>query len=319
MVQENDTLSNDVRLDSQDDGMPPLEIEDSTPPEVVAEEARLLSGTPDTEDVSEPEVETPVDDIETEVALPESDVKGTQPEQPPATEQEPAEQPPQQRTYSQEEWSKMQSTFARQQAEQEKRLKEIEANFQKQQVENQVEAELRRQEQQLAQSVGLEEAQRMTRDTSNVQTVRDAFSARAELEAVRAERNQFEQQSRIGVINNWLSQLQQQHSLDIDDVAELRGLVNPAILQNDEVFVQIGEQMGRLAARLGKSASTRKTVSAERRNIVPAETPETALESGQSISPAPPNDDADMDRILNTPSWDWTDAEAELVNRRGRA
>ncbi len=324
MVQEPDTLSQASSNEPLDaDGLPPVEIEDTTDPGVIRQEETFFdSGDATAQDV-EPTPGVPAEEPGTDETPAPTAEQGTQTEPPPAppVEQEtPQSEPvPETRTYSQDEVAKIQSAYDRQVAEQNKRLQELERNYQRQQVDNQVEAELQRQEQQLTQQVGAEEARRIVRDSSNQEAVREALQARAELETVRQERNQFEQQSRMAVMNNWIANLQSQHNLSADDVGTLQSLAaNPAILSDDNAFVQTGEAMAGLAARLGATAEQRAVASSERKNLVPRETPETALESGQSIAQAPPNDDAQMAAIMDKPSWEWTDAEADLVNRRSR-
>lgn len=319
MVQEPDTLSQANRQDSLDDGLPPLEIDDSTPPEVLNTEDEFFGAPPSVQDVEETGTGTPVDESGTADTPPETDTNGTTSS--PVEEvviEEPQAEVPQQRTYTQEEWAKRQSAYDRQMAEQAARLKEIEAAQQKQAVENQIEAELRRQETSLAPTVGTEEAQRLARDPNNVNAVREALQARSELETVRQERNQYATQSKMAVMNNWLGTLKQAHGLDDADVQSLQTLVNDTVINDDAAFVQTGEAMGLLAQRLAATAGKRAVASSERKNLVPRETSETALESGQSISHAPPNEDSEAAAIMDKPSWEWTDADADLIRRRSR-
>lgn len=320
MVQEPDTLSQAARQDSQDADFPPIEIEDSTPEDVLAQEDSFFStGDASERYADEADDGTPSEEPGTEVASTETDLQGTQTgrqPQPVAESQETEPPEPPQRVRSEEEWRKMQSAYDRQIAEQNKRLRDLEERAQRQQVETQVEAELQRQEQQLAQSVGTEEARRLVRDKTNQDAVREALQARVELETMRTERNQYQQQSRVSVMQNWVGQLKSQYSLTDDDVSVLASTVNPAILQNDEAFVQTGEALGRLAQRLGNTSKQRTVATEERKNLVPRETPETALESGQSISHAPPNDEARAQAIMDKPGWEWTDEEAKFMRRR---
>lgn len=276
MVSEPNAFSNQNEQDSSDNGLPPIEIEDTTSEEVLRQEEAFFAG----EDISEAEADAGTPGV----------AEGTVDETPPEAELPPVQEPesrpeePQRRTFSEEEWRKMQSSYDRQVAELTKKQQALERQYQEQQVSNQVEAELRRQEQSLAQTVGAEEASRLVRDQNNVNSVRDAYQARSELEQLRNERNQYASQSRMATMNNWITSLKQQHSLSDADVQTLQGLAATATGADDNAYVQTGEMIGQLAARLAASGQQRSVASEERRKLVPRETPETALESGQSVS-----------------------------------
>ena len=71
--------------------------------------------------------------------------------------------------------------------------------------------------------------------------------------------------------------------------------------------------MEKAAKRLGRQKAADAKAVADRRALVPAETKATSLESGISGSSSPESDEARLERINRTPSWEWSDADYKYM------
>ena len=264
-------------------------IEDTTTPEVLAQEAAVLAGTaPDAVEVPEaPAAEAPAEPAATSEAQ----------AAPTATETPPAPQP---RTYTEEEVRQFRES-ARGRIDAERRQKD-EAHRLLREVNREalVEAALRQEEARLAPTMGVDEARTFVRDPSRVNTVRQNYVAQDRLRDVEAEQAQaaVEQEGQAKTITARL--LAQQHNVAAEDQELLLSISTP-------------DAMEKMAKRLGRQKAEKAKETAERRAQVPAETKATSLESGISGSSSPESDEARLERINRTPAWEWSDADYKYM------
>ena len=262
-------------------------IEDTTTPEVLAQEAAVLAGTaPDAVEVPEaPAAEAPA-----EPAPPP-------PAEPSALETPPAPQP---RTYTEEEVRQFRES-ARGRIDAERRQKdEAQRALRDVNREAMVEAALRQEEARLAPTMGTDEARAFVRDPARVSAVRENATAKEELRALR----------------------EQQASRDEDIEAASRVIFarlvtreNNLTAEDQEILATIGtpEGMEKTAKLLAQRKTAKGKEAADRRAMVPAETKATSLESGISGSSSPESDEARLERINRTPSWEWSDADYKYM------
>ena len=265
-------------------------IVDETSPEQVAVEAKIASGQkPDAEPEApvekapEPVVETPVAEAPT-------------PPAPPTVE---AVKPVQQaRVFTEEQVRQMQSSWDRQiaqanrvAAEHQKRLQEFDLN-------TAVEAHLRTQEKQLEPTLGAEEARRVVRSPDNERAVKESFSDRQELKTMKEREAQLVQEQELQAKSTIAWRLSQMYGVSDQHAGLLMSVSEPA-------------HMEALAKTLGNQAR------ASVRTQVPVETHKTRLESPTPSSPGVESFDRRLERINQTPSSEWSDADWEFM-RTGR-
>ena len=273
-----------------------FEIEDTTQPEALAQEAAVLAGQtpPSIEEVPEAtEAETPAEPAETPAAQAEPPA-AVAPATPPA---------PQPRTYTEEEVRQLRES-ARGRIEAERRqAQEAQRQLREMNRESMVEAALRSEEARLAPTMGADEARAFVRDPSRVNTVRQNYVAQDRLRDVEAQQAQaaVEQEQQAKAIT--ARHLSQQFGVAADDLEILMATSTP-------------EAMEKTAKRLGTQTAAKAKEIAERRAQVPAETKATSLESGVSGSASPESDDARSERLNMTPSWEWTDADYAYMKRQ---
>ena len=274
------------------DGLPEFNIQDTTTPEQLAIEGK------DDGQADQPEVETP--QVETEqVASPDTE----QETPPPPAVEAPAEQPTpeveQPRSFSQEEVSKMQSNWMRQLNETNEaniRLKVEQDRFN---LDTEVEVRLKQQEAQLAAQYGEADAQKIVRAPDNVTAVRQAQTLaqeNARLKADATSSDQMQEQTAKGII---AQQVMARHGLETADYEHLLATTTPQAMET-------------LAGRLS-SNNQAQNQKQEKLARVPAETPETALESGHSTGSAAESWDDKLTRIRQKPSSEWSDADHDFM------
>lgn len=289
-----------------------FEMDDSTPTEVQAEEARFFGEF--AEESAEPE--------STEQGASETDEAGAEaepsesPQQAEQQPQEPAEEPQPESTVFTEEQVRereaaakaaVQAAKDKELAERDRRLAELEKRVQSFDLDKEVEAELRRQEARLEPQYGSEEARRIVRSQDNVDTVRQGREAQLQLKQAEAQQRIYAEQQEQYAKATVAQQFMQQYNVSGDDLEVLMATTTP-------------QAMEQVAKRLGSANVQRSEKSAQTKEAVPRETPETALENGRSTTQAPTNEDDRVDQLLNTKTYDqMSDEEYELVTRRQRA
>ena len=301
---------------TQDDGLPPLEIDDSTPPEVMELSEAWERGeqidqdgeggeTEEQGDGGGAEAEAPATG---EVEPPEAEQKSQEPPEP-----EPEKPPP--KIQDTPEWRRLQSSLDSQRIAAIKRAEEAEKRLQQFNLETEVEAALRREEARLEPTVGAEEARRVARDPSRVREVRESIEARAETEALRQQAQAGIAAQKSTALDGWIAQLQTAYSLSTDDVEQLRGVARHGVALDGDAYVEFGETLGGMAKRLGTVQKSRQEAERKRRERVPNGTPETALETGVSTAHAPPDDEAIAQSAEWKPASEWTEREQEVMRR----
>ena len=264
-------------------------IEDTTTPEVLAQEAAVLAGTaPDVVEVPEaPAADTPAEPA----ATPEAQAAPTATETPPA---------PQPRTYTEEEVRQFRDS-ARGRIEAERRQAE-EARRALREVNREAmgEAALRQEEARLAPTMGADEARSFVRDPARVSAVRENATAKDELRALREQ---------------WAARDEDIEGASRVIFARLVTRENNLTAEDQEILATIGtpEGMEKTAKILGQRKTAKVKETADRRAQVPAETKATSLESGISGSSSPESDEARLERINRTPSWEWSDADYKYM------
>lgn len=275
---------------SQEDGSGDFEIIDETSPEQVAVEQQVLAGRPITEsrEGSSPE---PVDEPVKESAPTEMPASAPAGETTP-----PAPQAPTQpiRTYSQEEYSRAQAAWERQITEARKQSEAAQQKIAQFDLNASVETQLRAQEINLEPTLGQDEARRIVRTPENEQEVRSGVEAKQQLAqyeaAFAAQEVQQEQQAKYQVIDGFA----RQYKLSQNDMKVLLSINDPYAMEA-------------AAARLGSNGAS----------MVPRENPQTQLESGVPSASAPESPDALIERLNNTPAWEWTESDERFM-RTGR-
>ena len=275
---------------SQEDGSGDFEIIDETSSEQVAVEQQVIAGQPITESREDSNLEPAGEPIE------ESAPAETPAPAPVGQPTPPAPQAPTQpiRTYSQEEYSRAQAAWERQIAEARKESTAAQQRMAQFDLDTAVETQLRGQEQNLESSLGEDEARRVVRTPENEQEVRSGVEAKQQLAqyqaAFAAQDVQQEQQAKYQVMDGFA----RQYNLSQDDLKVLLSINDP-------------HAMEAAAARLGSGGAP----------MVPPENPQTQLESGVPSASAPESSDALIERLNNTPAWDWTESDERFM-RTGR-
>jgi len=273
----------DPTADDQD-----LVIEDTTSPEQLAREAEIGSGTPPgREPVAEPDSESPAE--------------ATPPAEPPQAEAPEAQVPPTPptRTYTEEEYRRIQSAKDREVAAERRRAEDAQRRLNELNLDAQVEAYLRTEEQRLAQQLGPDEARQFVRTPERTKTVRDHYVSQQRLQEVQQRETQMglEQELQAKVITA-------RHFIQTYNVAA----------EDQELLLAVNtpDEMEKVAKRLGRKVQQ----NAARRAAVPAETQQTSLESGMSGTSAPESEDTRVGRLNDTPSWEWSDDDIRFMRRQ---
>lgn len=208
------------------------------------------------------------------------------------------------RTFSQDEVAKMQSAWMRQIQQSERDRVAAEEDRDRFNLDAEVESRLRQQEAQLAAQYGEEDARKIARSPDNVDAVRNERTLSQEngrLRAAFASQQVTQEQQAKGIV---AQQLMSQHGLQTDDYGLL--------LETTSV-----QGMQSLARRLSNQTLANRQQRQEKLARVPAETRETALETGHSNGAAPESFERRLTRIRQKPSYEWTDSEYEFM-RNGR-
>lgn len=275
---------------SQEDGSGDFEIIDETSPEQVAVEQQVMAGQPITESREDSNLEPAGEPIE------ESAPAGMPAPAPVGQPTPPAPQAPTQptRTYSQEEYSRAQAAWGRQIAEARKENAAAQQRIAQFDLDTVVETQLRSQEANLESSLGEDEARRVIRTPENEQAVRSGIEAKQEVAqykaAFAAQEVQQEQQAKYQVMDGFA----RRYGLSQDDLKVLLSIDDP-------------HAMEAAAARIGSGGAP----------MVPPENSQTQLESGVPSASAPESSDALIERLNNTPAWDWTESDERFM-RTGR-
>jgi hypothetical protein len=184
----------------------------------------------------------------------------------------------------------------RQAAEAQRRLTEVN-------LEAQVEAYQRAEEARLTAQVGADEARNIVRAPDRTKLVRDHFTAQQQLQEAAVERVwqsvEAEEQAKVITARHFA----QTHNVAAEDVDMLLSTSTP-------------EAMERLAKRIGQANRQKQEDVAAKRAAVPPETRQTALESGISGTAVPESEDTRINRLNETPSWEWSDDDIRFM--RGR-
>ena len=262
-------------------------IEDTTTPEVLAQEAAVLAGTaPDAVEVPEaPAAEAPAEPAPPPPAEPSA------PETPPA---------PQPRTYSEAEVRQMQATARGRVEAERKQADAVRQRLAALDLDARVEAHVRTEEQRLAQTMGADEARAYARSPERLQQVRGHFTAEQRLQEIEAQRTNDLFEREVGAMVQTAMMFQQRYNVADEDMEVLMATTTP-------------QAMEKAAKRLGSVKAEAAKAVAERRAQVPAETKQTSLESGISSSSSPESDEARLERINRTPSWEWSDADFKYM------
>ena len=271
--------------DTADDAL----IEDTTTPEVLAQEAAVLAGTaPDVALVPEaPAADAPAEPAATPTAQ----------AVPTATESPPAPQP---RTYSEAEVRQMQATARGRVEAERKQADEARRRLAALDLDARVEAHVRTEEQRLAQTMGTDEARAFARSPERLQQVRGHFTAEQRLGEIEAQRTNDAFEREVGAMVQTAMLFQQRYNVAEEDMEVLLATTTPVAME-------------KAAKRLGRQKAADARAVADRRALVPAETKATSLESGISGSSSPESDEARLERINRTPSWEWSDADYKYM------
>ena len=260
-----------------------FEITDSTSSEQVAREQMLLSDNA-----------TETESVESQAPRQPGPDDGGEQRHPVDPGNESPAQVSKRRTYSQEEVSKMQAAWSHQIEDARKTAVQAGDQLRQFNLDAAVEAMLRKQESELATSIGTEQALKLTRSPQNTSLVRQSLLSQQRLAEAESARNAAEAQQEAQAKFVVANALIREHGLTQDDFEILSMAHTPAAMQ-------------KLARRLvGKH-------DAAMRERVPPETPETELENGFRAGPAPESADRRLERIRSRPSWEWTEADLRFM------
>jgi len=289
-------------------------LSDSPPADLSPESLEAFEATLNIEDLTSPEVDALVDrdlgdtaaedeipatqEAEAEAAEPSVDQPDTpvaeEPAQPAETELLPEPEPSAERTFTQDEWSKRDSAWRRQDAEKEKRLLALEQQSQANQAETYVEQAAQQTEANLTPTYGAEEARRLARDPAAMQGYRAAIENLQLKQVIQQQETQSEAQAKAMSV---------QHFVTLHNVADA----------DRELLATAGspEAMDALAKRLGNPApAARPAPRVESK--VPAGSAER-LETGESTAPAL-NNEARMNQINDKHQSEWNEADVKFMN-----
>tara|TARA_R100000808_G_scaffold18710_1_gene40921 strand:- start:12590 stop:13540 length:951 start_codon:yes stop_codon:yes gene_type:complete len=311
MVNQNTISADDSASVSDDNGMNPLIIEDSTSPEQLEKEAAWERG--ENIDDNTENIDGGVGAVETEDrGVDEGETPEPEPVvQPLANETPQIEESIEDRVSRlvSEQTKGLQSSYDKRVAEAEKKARLAEEENRKFNLDTAVETSLRRQEQQLAEGMGEDAARDYVRSEENVANVRQSHEQAEQNRVLQQQATYAGLQNRSNTMAQWVDKLANDHSLQQEDVEVITGMVTRESLVSEEGFIQMGEAMEKVARRLGSNAP------AKVKRRVPRETPGQAPSDGRSTTASPTSDDALTDSANSKPSWQWTDEEKAAMRR----
>lgn len=287
-----------------DDGLGDFEINDTTSEEQLERE-RSMSTSSEADDATDDDGEESQEDDkpdQPESEAPETDQpldQGEQPQTPPEPQTPPA------RTYTQEEVSKMQSSWTREIQERQERIEKFD-------MDSAVEAQLQKLEQTWAPNLGEDEARRQVRDPRVRQELETRYRRDRQLEQLQQRvAHQEVQQGTDQLLKGmagWIKQLKQEHGLNDTDVREMVELIPDATFERQDTYEQMGVRLAKLAAQRGKLRKGQR---------VPPENTKTRLESGQPSGNGRETAAQRIERLNFTPASEWSDADERFM-RTGR-
>lgn len=260
-------------------------IEDNTNPDQLAREAAV--GTPGPEAVAPPDSESPAE------TTPE-------PQQAQAPEaQTPKTPTPPTRSYTEEDVRRLQSAKDREVAAERRRAWEAQQQLNSVNLEAQAEAYLRTEEQRLAQQLGPDEARQFVRSPERTKAVRDHYTSQQKMAELQQREQMMGLEQELQAMVITARHFIQTHNIAEEDQELLLTATTP-------------QAMEKIAKRLGRKAQQ----TASRRDAVPPENRNTALESGMSGTSAPESEDRRVERLNETPSWEWSDDDIRFMRRQ---
>ena len=284
-------------------------IEDSTAPEVLEKEAAFDAETAqlaeDEGAAEEPEAGAPKG-----AAEPAAEVE---PPAAPEPTPEPVPEVKPERSFSQDEWNKRQSSWDTQQAEITRQVEELRQREVARSLDTEVAARVRVLENQYAPTLGAEEAARVAQGQEP--SIREGLLAQEHLRAAQAQLQQSEAQTARQLFTNYIGEVQTKLGLSQDQAARLRTIVTPGSFASQEAFMATGQAIETIAGELSASAKAQRELQQLREAKVPPATPETRLETGDS-EVAPDSDNARATRIMETPDWNTLSPEDKAFYRR---
>lgn len=295
------------------DGLPPLEIDDTTPDDVLVKEAAWERGENIDDQPKEDDVAVGAGVVATdgvgaeEPKEPQSVAQANKPEE---TPKEPVESIDDKISRLVTEQTRgLQSTYDTRIAAAERAARIAQEQNDKFNLEASVETQLRQQERGLAREMGEEAAKQFVRSPENQEAIRSTFTQKAENSRLQLSVEQQTIQNRGQNMSGWLNKLQQDHGLSDEDVVALSRTVTKESLSTDESWIQTGEALGLMAERL-KAAKT-----PSKKTLVPPETPETVPSDGRSTSDAPSDDNSLTASAQEKPLWAWTKEEHAAMRK----
>ena len=304
MTQEPISVNNNPPV-SGEDGLPPLEIWDDTPEEVVAiEEAVFTGGKPD--DIPEAEA----DDAPGAAPIVEEGVAEGVTTPPVAEQMPPVPEETEDARINRlidERTRNLQSSMERRVADAEAARKQAEDKNAEFNLTAQVEAELRRQELSLADEIGEDAAARHVRTEQNITGIKASVTAQAQNAVLQTQITEQAIGNRATLMVQWLNTVKAENNLTDSAHEALRGMVTRESLSDDEAFRSTGLAIQNMAEQLGTSRGQAN------RNMVPPETPGATPGSGRSTPIAPSGQDALLRSAEEKQPWQWTQAEHDAM------
>lgn len=277
---------------------------DSTTPETLAQEAEFEAGGDASAPLSteEPEATPEPEAVAAEPSVEEPETPVTEePAQPAEPETQPEPETPQPRQYSQEEWSKRESSYRTNQSDLQNRLLALEQTSAAAQVDQQVEQAARERELDLTSTLGAEEARRQARDPATLERMKQGLLAASENTVLRQQLAQAGTQNEAQAKATTIQHFATLHNVPEADHPLLGSAGTP-------------EQMETLAKRLGTPVAAEAATPGKVESPVPAGSAER-METGESEAPAL-DDDAREAAINDKHPSEWTDEERSFQNRR---
>ena len=269
--------------------LPPLQTEDSTPPEVLEQERQLLQNLNigDSSEAAEADTPTPATENYSTEEQP-----ATQPSDNPLVQQVPQANPEQSRTYTQDEFEKMQSSFGKQVAEAQRAAQEAAQRLESYDVSSEVEARVRQQESQLVPLIGQEEASKIARSPEQVRQITEAITSQRQLQQLAAQ--------------------SQQQNVQTENFAKIQAA--QIIAKENNLSEQQAETL-LVAADPAGMEMLAKQLAPNNQGAVPPETQVTQLGTGRSSTAAPPDQQRITQSAMNKPATQWSESEYEALRR----
>ena len=268
----------------------PLQTEDSTPPEVLEQERQLLQNLDAGDPVSG------AAGLDTSLTATEAygteEQPATLPSDEPPVPPLPQADTPQSRTYSEDEFQKMQSSFGKQVAEAQRAAQEAAQRLESYDISSEVEARIRQQESQLVPMIGQEEASKIARDPEQVRQVTESITAQRQLQQL-AEQSQAQ-----GVQTENFAKIQ---------AAQLLARENGLSEQQAQTLLVASDPTG--------MEMLAKQLAPNNQGTVPPETQVTQLGTGRASTAAQPDQQRIAQSAMNKPATQWSDSEYEALRR----